>query len=237
MIITYYNAAGVVVDVESGWVTPDVVGPGQKGPFNIFLLRNLPYTSYAISMDYDVTTASPPSGVSIVNINTAPKYSWLAGELQNNNSGNIRGMVVIATFYDSAGDVVDVNASSLLRNILGSGQRGCFELGGTSHPYSSYVLVNDFYTTTDSLPQLQVLSITPTGDLHLAGQIRNNHATRTYGPVEAVGTLYDGAGKVVDCKNDYTSPYDIGPGEVVPYDIWFMSPAEWTSYSVIADGW
>jgi hypothetical protein len=236
VIATYYNVAGIVTNVDYTYTEMDVLGPGQKGPFKIYA-DDRPYDYYTLSVDYDFTTESPPSGTSIINLDTWTEFgsTQFTGELQNNSGSNIEYVKVVATFYDNAGIVVDVDYTYLRIEILGSGQRGCFKLYATDRSYNSYTLANDFSATTDPLPSLEVLSITPSGNLHLAGQIRNNHTTRTYNFVKAVGTLYDGTGKVINCEDSYTSPSEIGPGGIAPYDINFYSHTSgWASYSVVA---
>ena len=236
VVVTYYDAAGTVTNVDYTYTDIDILGPGQKGPFKIFA-DDRPYNTYTFSVDYRTTMDLPPSGTSVTNLDIWTEFgsTRFTGEVQNDSSSNIRFVKVIATFYDNAGTVADVSSTYLPAEILGSSQKGCFKLYATDRPYNSYALVNDFSVTTGPLPSLEVLSITPSGDLHLAGQIRNNHATETYNFVKAVGTLYDGAGKVLNCESSYTSPSEIGPGEVAPYDINFHSHTSgWASYSVIA---
>jgi hypothetical protein len=233
---TYYDAAGAVTNVDYAYALISVLGPGQKGPFKISA-ADLPYDFYTFSIDYSPTTDLPPSGTSVKNLDIWTEFgsTQFTGEVQNDSGNNIRFVEVIATSYDNAGTVADVNSTYLPVEILGSSRKGCFRLYGTGRPYSSYSLFNDFSVTTDPLPSLEVLSITPSGDLHLAGQIRNNHASETYNFVKAVSTLYDGAGKVLNCESSYTSPSELGPGEVAPYDINFYSHTSgWASYEVVA---
>jgi hypothetical protein len=236
---TYYNAAGVVTNADYTYTDIDILGPGQKGPFKIYTDDRL-YDTYTLSVDYNVTTESPPSGISIKNLDVWTEFgsTLFTGEVQNNSTNKIEYVEVLATFYDDTNTVTDVGYTYSRVDVLGPGQKGCFKLYATDRPYSSYALASDFSITTDPLPSLEVLSITPSGNLHLAGEIRNKHATQTYNYVQAVGTLYDGAGTVINCESGETSPPDISPGGVAPYDIYFYSHTSgWANYSVVATGW
>jgi hypothetical protein len=239
VVVTYYDASGRVTNADYTYVLLDVLGPDQKGPFKIYA-DNRPYSSYAFSVQYWPTSDPPAANVPVLNSSTWSEYGslYIVGEVQNNTGSNIQYVEVIATFYDSLGQVTNVDWGFTMLRVLSTGKKACFKGSPENRPYSSYNLAVDFWTTTDSPPNLQVLSVTPSGDLHLAGEIRNNDSTKTYNSVGAVGTLYDGTGKVLNCEYGYTSPPDLGPGSTAPYDIYFWSHTTgWTSYAVDATGY
>jgi hypothetical protein len=235
--VTYYDASGRVTNADYTYVLLNVLGPDQKGPFKVWIFYNRPYSSYALSVEYWPTSDPPAANVPVLSSSTWPEESpfYMVGEVQNNTGSNIRSVEVIATFYDSLGQVTNVGWHSPELRLLTPGEKACFKVGTENRPYSSYNLATDFTATTDSPPNLQVLSATPSGNLHLAGEIRNNDGTKTYSSVKAVGTLYDSTGKVLNCEYGYTSPPDLGPGGTAPYDIYFWSHTTgWTSYAVDA---
>jgi hypothetical protein len=239
VIITFYDSLGQVTNVGWDLTMLRVLGPGQKAPFEIWAASR-PYDSYTFSVDYDTTTDTPPTGVSVLSSDSWSEYGslYIIGEVQNNNVDNVGGVRIAVTYYDSEGNVTNATSAYVPVTIVTAGQKACFKGSTENRPYNSYNLAVDFWTTTSLPPNLQVLSVTPSGNLHLAGEIRNNDSTKTYSSVEAVGTLYDGTGKVLNCEYDYTSPSYLGPGSTAPYDIYFWSHTTgWTSYAVDATGY
>jgi hypothetical protein len=240
--VTYYDASGRVTNADYTYVLLNVLGPDQKGPFKVWFFYNRPYSRYALSVEYRPTSDPPAANVPVLSSSTWPEDSplYIVGEVQNNTGSNIRSVEVIATFYNSLGQVTNVDWDYLQLRLLSPEKKACFKVLvlTENRPYSSYNLAVDFWPTTDSPPNLQVLSVTPSGNLHLAGEIRNNDSTKTYNSVEAVGTLYDNMGRVLNCEYDYTSPSDLGPGSTAPYDIYFWSHTTgWTSCAVDATGY
>jgi hypothetical protein len=238
VIATFYDSLGQVTNVERNYTLLQVLGPGQKAPFKIWA-SSLPYDSYTFSVNYDTTTDTPPTGVSVLSSDSWSEYGslYIVGEAQNNNVDNVGDVRIAVTYYDSEGNVTNATSAYVPVTIVTAGQKACFKGSTENRPYSSYNLATDFTATTDSPPNLQVLSVTPSGNLHLAGEIRNNDSTKTYS-VEAVGTLYDGTGKVLNCEYASTSPPSLGPDSTAPYDIYFLSHTTgWTSYAVDATGY
>jgi hypothetical protein len=239
VIATFYDSLGQVTNVDWNYAMLWVLGSGQKAPFKISDFAR-PYDSYTLSVDYYTTPSAPPTGVSVLNSDSWSEYGSLytVGEVQNNNAGNIGSVVVVVTYYDSGGNVTNAERAYVPVTIVGAGQKACFKGLTENRPYDSYNLAVGFSATTDLPPNLQVLSVTPSGDLHLAGEIRNNDSTETYNSVRAVGTLYDSAGKVLNCEYGFTSPPDLGPGGTAPYDIYFWSHTTgWASYAVDVTGY
>jgi hypothetical protein len=239
VIATFYDSLGQVTNVDWNSTMLRVLGPSQKVPFKIWAASR-PYDSYTFSVDYDTTTDTPPTGVSVLSSDSWSEYGslYIVGEVQNNNVDNVGGVRIAVTYYDSEGNVTNATSAYVPVTIVTAGQEACFKGSTENRPYSFYNLAVDFWTTTSLPPNLQVLSVTPSGNLHLAGEIRNNDSTKTYNSVEAVGTLYDGTGKVLNCEYDYTSPSYLGPDSTAPYDIYFLSHTTgWTSYAVDATGY
>lgn len=70
------------------------------------------------------------------------------------------------------------------------------------------------------------------------GQVRNDEQARVE-YIKLAGTLYDGAGKVIDCWFCFLDGNHLDPGQAVDFKITFprfYGPGEVAAYRVQADG-
>ena len=155
VVVTYYDASGKVTNADYAYVLLDVLSLGQKGPFKIYA-DNRPYSSYVFSLEYRPTSNPPATNVPVLSSDswTDPLSSWLhtVGEVQNNTGNNIQDVQVIATFYDSLGQVTNVDWDYTMLRVLGPGQKAPFKIWASSRPYDSCTFSMDYYTTTDIPP-------------------------------------------------------------------------------------
>ena len=80
-------------------------------------------------------------------------------------------------------------------------------------------------TLTDVLPEsntIKILSndsyIDSMGDMHVIGEVKNN-TPKVAQFVEIIGTFYDNNNKVVGTSSTFTTPTDLAPGAIAPFDL------------------
>lgn len=110
IIATFYDTGGNLVGAsESAALLPQTL-PTQANPFKLQLL-NAPANvdRYELTLRWDEITINTVDRATIVReeINTDDGIE-ITGEIRNDHRSDLRDLVVVATFYDENGSVVDV---------------------------------------------------------------------------------------------------------------------------------
>jgi len=73
---------------------------------------------------------------------------------------------------------------------------------------------------------------------YVAGELQNN-TSQTWRYPQAVVTLYDSAGTVIDSGSAYTASDSLAPGDQSPFSLNFYGPhlSQLASYAVISEAW
>jgi hypothetical protein len=153
-------------------------------------------------------------------------YLHIVGEVQNQGTGNIEYVKVVATYYDQQHNVVGTDYSYSELDILVPGQKAPFDIG--SYPdelqsVASYRVQASCLTTTDEPYQgLNILSHAPRTDSYgyykIVGEVRNTGgATVEY--IKLVATYYDSAGNVMGTDFTYTELDQLGAGQTSPFEV------------------
>lgn len=231
---------------EAGPPPTATATPGKGPPSTATPTATSTATATPVPTNTPTVTPTPQPSGTVEVVSSSTYWSWdtlmVVGEVINNSPYNAEWIVVTVVLRDGAGNALYTEDAYVMTEILGPGQKAPFKVYTWDAPaYTSYTFVVDFDRTEHPVPALEVLSATVTGDLYIAGEVRNNHAWKTYNWVRAAATLYDAAGVVVNCGADTTSPDDLGAGATGVYSVWFwdgltVMPA-WTSYAVTAYGW
>jgi hypothetical protein len=107
----FFNADGVLIAEESSNVDLPRLGPGARGPFLIYLANPpVELASYTIAVsDGRESTTLEYRDAEVLSTATRDNFGLeVYGELRNPASRELRGVTVAATFYDAAGNVVEV---------------------------------------------------------------------------------------------------------------------------------
>jgi len=110
VIATFYDSAGTLVGATQALTYLPQTAPTQANPFKV-QLANAPSTvqSYQLALHWDdisVITSDRPTIIS-EDVNTTNGVE-ITGELRNDHRSDLQNLVVVATFYDSSGAVLDV---------------------------------------------------------------------------------------------------------------------------------
>jgi hypothetical protein len=107
----FFNADGQLIVEKSSNADLPRLGPGARGPFLIYL-ANPPASlaSYTVAVsDGRESTTLDYRDAEVVSIETRDNFGLeVYGQLRNPNSRELRGVTVAVTFYDLAGNVVEV---------------------------------------------------------------------------------------------------------------------------------
>jgi hypothetical protein len=107
----FFNASGHLITEESTNADLPRLGPGARSPFLIYL-ANPPaaLASYTIAVsDGRQSTTLDYRDAEVISVETRDNFGLeVYGQLRNPNSRELRGVTVAVTFYDSAGNVVEV---------------------------------------------------------------------------------------------------------------------------------
>ncbi len=110
VIGTFYDDQGVVVNVAAASVYRRVVPAGEPSPFKLPIsFGPLDWATSDLTVDYAASSETPIGGLEIINHRTE-QGSTLAilGELRNNGIQMLQGPQVMATLYDDAETVINV---------------------------------------------------------------------------------------------------------------------------------
>jgi hypothetical protein len=233
---------------------PSALPSGEKGSFHLSFSNNLAGLASYVLQPYGSPASSPVLiGLPVLS-HSLYRDSWddpyLVGEVLNNTGSNVNDVEINVTFYNAEGGVVGTDSTSAYiggwswEPSLAPGQKSPFRISlWLDEPvgWSSYTFVV-VYQVANELPvsSLQVKNVTThydnSGYYHVLGEIQNNGAG-AFSYVEAVITLYDGVGRVINCGTDSTNPSTLNPGQAGAFDASFRyNLSSLASYAVQAFG-
>lgn len=132
---TFYDSSNTVVGTDFTFSDIDILVPGQKSPFELFLLDDAASASVdhyvVVVSDYNVTTEQPYRDFEILSHTSSITSSgWyrVVGEVENTGSQSATWVRVDGTFYDAAGGVVACDFTFTDPDNLDAGQIAPFEL-------------------------------------------------------------------------------------------------------------
>jgi len=125
------DAGGQLVAVEDTFATLTQVGPGRRSPFSVYI-GNPPATAAAFTIavtDVNSSSSLAYRDVTILNIQARDNFGLeVFGDVRNPEELEMRGVEVVATFYDLAGNVVDLENSFTSPSTLAAGATGTYSL-------------------------------------------------------------------------------------------------------------
>ena len=167
-------------------------------------------------------------------------WTHVLGELYNNTDSNQENVIVTVTFYNDTGDKVAEEQVAPVVEVVPRGVKIPFELEfqlrTAYHHYEFSVEGNP----TEESPRLDLQIVSHEGSsgdgYHITGQVSNPGDTlSTY--VQIIGTLYDGAGKVVNVGYDFLAAAQLPPGGSAPFEVVIEHPHESVaSYGLVVLG-
>lgn len=133
IVVTFYDSSHVVIATDSSYSELDVILPSRKSPFDILFtetaqIPRIDHYSLTVTLS---TTVSKPIGIQILsNSSYVDRWGYLhvVGEIKNIGSIRTTYVKIIATFYDSSGNVVDCDFAYSDPDELEPGQVAPFDI-------------------------------------------------------------------------------------------------------------
>ena len=134
IIATFYDSNDVIVDTSFTFADLNVLLVGRKSPFKLSLYsteQSAKVDHYSLEVTYDIFELGKPEGLEILSSNSyVDTLGWMhvVGEIKNIGVYATTYVEVIATFYDSAGKVIDCAFSFSNPHDLEADQKASFEI-------------------------------------------------------------------------------------------------------------
>lgn len=129
---TFYDANENVVDTGFTYARMDIIKPGDKAPFQITSLEdNLNMDHYSLQVsDYRATSSSPYRVFNIKGVTDSVQYGMFTvrGEVENIGTLDTTYVMVVVTYYDGQGTVIDTGFTYATTDTLRAGNKSPFEL-------------------------------------------------------------------------------------------------------------
>jgi hypothetical protein len=147
----------------------------------------------------------------------------------------LRTVKLTATFYNSDITVIGTDFAYTTIDVLLPNQKSPFEIIEVDEgilpqiAYYNVAVTNYDITTEPPYREFSILSHSSHTDIlgyyHVVGEVQNTGGqAATF--VKVVGTFYDVSGKVVAAELIYTSPSDLTPGQIAPFEMIVVDTAQ-----------
>ena len=156
---------------------------------------------------------------------------YVVGEVLNTTENTLRFVEVLASFYDTDGQLVGAGSTFTEISLVEAGGIAPFKLATLDPPQSlaDYKLRSDHLTTGDDPVRLEVLSdsayVDENGWHHIFGEVRNPHDYAVKF-AEVVATYYRASHEVVRVEVTFSDLDTLQPGEVSAFEVVLVDPPE-----------
>ncbi len=143
IIATFYDAGGNLIGAtQAATMLPQTI-PTQANPFKLQLL-NAPaaVNSYQLTLRWDEINVSTFDRATITSEEVHQENGIeILGDIRNDHRSELRNLVVVATFYDANGNVLDVVPGHVsVANLPSSGTATFSVQTRQAIPYASYLV-------------------------------------------------------------------------------------------------
>jgi len=255
---TFFDAAGQVIDTANGYARLEQTNPGQRNPFRLGLLNDPARVARheVRVVNWETTSPYNPQPLTVVSQQTRNNDGLeIFGEVRNATAKTLESTVVVATMYDTKGNVVDVLPD--LPYDYSAGYRRTFDYtvryemapGSTSvynltpqqlsAPYATYMVQGEGFVAATPSPTFSLRipssrSITDGAHRTIVGEVINDGTTTAY-DIEVEARLYNGANQLVAVARGFSYLGRTGPAQRAPFEIWIgNAPAGIARYDVTA---
>jgi hypothetical protein len=143
VIATFYDNSGGLVGATQALAYLPATYPTQANPFRVEL-PNAPATvhSYQLNLHWDDISVANYDRPTIISENVKKDNGVeISGQLRNDHRSELRNIVVVATFYDNSGAVLDVVPGQSTVTTLPSGATTDYSVQlRQTIPYASYLV-------------------------------------------------------------------------------------------------
>jgi hypothetical protein len=143
VIATFYDTANNLVGATQAVAYLPETFPTQANPFRV-QLPNAPASvhSYQLNLRWDDISIVTYDRPTIISEDVKKDNGVeISGQLRNDHRSDLRNLIVVATFYDSSGAVLDVIPGQTSVATLPSGATGNYDIQSRQAiPYASYLV-------------------------------------------------------------------------------------------------
>lgn len=136
VVATFYNDAETVIGTSFTYTELDIILPDDTVPFEISSYPDkIQPASCKLSVDYQATEEQPFAGLIVKSHSTSVDdmgYYKIVGEVENTSNMPAEFVEIIATYYDSSGDVIGTDFTYTAIDVVEAGDTAPFEL--SSYP-------------------------------------------------------------------------------------------------------
>lgn len=168
----------------------------------------------------------------------------VSGEVANPTAQSLTSVKIVVNFFDAQNQLVTSASVFTALDVVVAGEKTCFTV--VANPpagWTRYAFEPPTYrTTTDGAPPVTLVAsrgaISDTDDYRVVGQLQNA-ATIRVRFAQAIATLYDARGDVVQCGAAFVGSTDLEPGQTSAFQIDFFSKPSYqdvTTFRVQTDG-
>lgn len=244
--VTFYDAAGNVVDTDFGFPSNTSLAPGTTSPYQVRMFDSFTYDRFVVQAEGYSTSSQTPTPESNLRVASSRSYvssntRYVVGEVINEGTNPAYFVTIAARFYDANNQLVAVEDTYTDLTETRPGQRNPFKLllGNTPASVVRYDLQLS-YTGTSSLDYepVTVLSqqVRDNFGVEVFGEVRNDQA-REMRSVKVAVTFYDSAGNVVDTDIGFPSSTTLAPGATSTYQIRTFDTFTYDRFVVQAEGY
>ena len=148
------------------------------------------------------------------------------GEVENRSSINTEFIKVIADVFDGGQTFIGTDFTYAHLGVLPPGEKTCFDIPFPGEPanWSIYQLSTTFSEGGQTASGLSIFddSGAPNSLGYRVIGFATNQGAQRAEFVKVVGTLYDGAGNVIDCDYGYVNSTHLEPGQTSAFKVWFL---------------
>jgi hypothetical protein len=187
---TLYNAAGQVITTEPGSALLEQTRPGQRNPFFLFVMDTPSVARYEVRVvGWQTSSPYAVQPLTIVSQQTRDNMGpEIFGEVSNTTASVLQSTLVVATLYDTAGNVDDVLFDYPGKEVLRPGERSIYLLNAYDQVAAARTTVQGeafVAPSTTRVPSLRVLSqrsynYDAQGYRYIVGEVINDSSFTAY---------------------------------------------------------
>jgi hypothetical protein len=135
IVVTFYDSNGAVIAADYTNTEIDILKPNQKSPFKLTDYLDNSLAGYSLDVQYNTTQDQPFEGLTIVNQTASIDPQGLhniVGKVKNNGACEATHVIVVGTYYNSAGKVIGISFTYTDPATINAGATSSFAL--TSYP-------------------------------------------------------------------------------------------------------
>ncbi len=135
VVVIFYDSTDAIIGADYVNTEIDILKPNQKSPFKFTGNPGETAASYRLTVHYNTTQDQPFEGLTIISQTASIDQEGLhnvVGKVKNNGASEATQVIVVGTYYDSAGKVIGISFTYADPTTIDAGATASFML--TSYP-------------------------------------------------------------------------------------------------------